>query len=171
MWLQYNFFFSNFFLFLIFIINRIPHPELKEIKEISDLNVGWQPSLSYNLRPFQLVFLFLVWGFPWQWHGGQGLSNLETKYFKTKHYSSLTPYTTAKWDTYKKAQKEWIKHTNMTDMFPILLNNFSLLGWWQLIYNSPRIHHMQKSSCWKCVRRNYWCGRRTRNRNTTWKGH
>ena len=61
----------------------------------------------------------------------------------------------------------------MTDDFPILLNYFSSLGWWRSIYNSPRTQHtahVQKSSCWNCVRRNYWCGRRTRNRNTSWKG-
>ena len=70
-----------------------------------------------NTRPFQPVFLFLVWGFPWHWR--------------------------------------------------------SLLGWWRSIYNSSRIQHTahaQKSSCWNCVRRNYWCGQRTRNRNTSWKG-
>ena len=52
-----------------------------------------------TLRPFQLVFLFLVRGFPGIDVGGRGLSNLETNYFDTKHYSSLTQYTTAKWDT------------------------------------------------------------------------
>ena len=68
------------------------------------------------------------------------------------------------------------KHTDMTDMtdtFPSLLNYFSLLGWWWSIYNIWRIHHTahaQKSSCWNCVRRNYGCRQRTRNRNTTWKG-
>ena len=77
--------------------------------------------------------------FPGNDVGGRGLSNLETKYFETKHYSSLTPYTTAKWDTYKRAQKQWIKCANMTDTFPVLLNYFSLLHWWQSIFNSPRI--------------------------------
>ena len=43
------FFFFKLFLFLIFIINRNLHPELKVINEISDLNAGWQPNLSYYL--------------------------------------------------------------------------------------------------------------------------
>ena len=47
-------------------------------------------------RPFQLLFLFLVRVFHGIDAGGQVLSNLENKYFNTKHYSSLTPYTTAK---------------------------------------------------------------------------
>ena len=61
----------------------------------------------------------------------------------------------------------------MTDECPVLLNYYSLLRWWRSIYNSPWIHHTahaHKSSCWNCVRCNYWCGRRTRNRNTTWTG-
>ena len=47
-------------------------------------------------RPFQLLFLCLVQVFHGIDAGGQVLSNLENKYFNTKHYSSLTPYTTAK---------------------------------------------------------------------------
>ena len=35
--------------------------------------------------PFQLVFLFLVWVFHGIDVGGRVLSNLETKYFDTKH--------------------------------------------------------------------------------------
>ena len=63
----------------------------------------------------------------------------------------------------------------MTDDFPILLDYFSSLSWWLSIYNSSRIQHThtahaQKSSCWNCVWRNYWCEWRTRNRNTSWKG-
>ena len=58
----------------------------------------------------------------------------------------------------------------MTDSFPILL---SFLGdgdrchWLTWIHHTA---HAQKSSCWNCVKHNYWCGRRTRNRNTRWKG-
>ena len=47
---------------------------------------------TLSFRPFQLVFLFLVRVFHGIDVGGWVLSNLETKYFDTKHYSSLTPY-------------------------------------------------------------------------------
>ena len=63
----------------------------------------------YKVLPTGILFLVRV--FHGIDTGGRVLSNLETKYFDTKHYSSLTPYTTAKWDTYKIAQKQWIKHT------------------------------------------------------------
>ena len=57
------------------------------------------------LGPFNWYSCFWSGVFPGNDVGRRGLSNLETKCFGTKHYSSLTPYTTAKWDTYKKAQK------------------------------------------------------------------
>ena len=124
------------------------------------------------LGPFNWYSCFWSGVFPGNDVGRRGLSNLETKYFGTKHYSSLTPYTTAKWDAYKKAQKRMNKTYKYDRHVSYFANYFSLLGWWQSIYNLPWIHHTahaQKSSCWNCVKRNYWYGRRTRNRNTTWK--
>ena len=53
--------------------------------------------LGRLIRPFQPVFPFLGFGvFPGINAGGRGLSNLETNYFDTKHYSSLMQYTTVK---------------------------------------------------------------------------
>ena len=68
----------------------------KYYRNATGISNHWIGIWNGTVRPFQLVFLFLVRVFQGIDMGGQVLSNLETKYFDTKQYSSLTPYTTAK---------------------------------------------------------------------------
>ena len=61
------------------------------------LKTSYYILVNYDaLAPSNWYSCFRSGTFPGNDMGGWGLSNLETKYLDTKHYSSLTPYTTAK---------------------------------------------------------------------------